>query len=82
MGQRGKNIPEIFPGDNDNDPKIKTCVQVHAVQRLRADTHIILHETAKENPSAVRKRYPLVGVSVSIGCPAKMHCQERICVYN
>lgn len=34
MGQRGENIPEIFPSDNDNDPEIEICVQVHTVQGL------------------------------------------------
>lgn len=56
MGQRGENIPEIFVSDNDNDPKIEICVQVHAVQGLWAD---ILIQSAKENPSADRKRYLL-----------------------
>lgn len=37
MGQRGENIPGIFPSDNDNDPKIEICVQVHAAQELWAD---------------------------------------------
>lgn len=56
MGQRGENIPEMFLSDNDNDPKIEICVQVHAVQGLWAD---ILIQSAKENPSADRKRYLL-----------------------
>ncbi len=56
MDQRGENIPEMFLSDNDNDPKIEICIQVHAVQRPWGD---ILIESAKENPSAVCKRYLL-----------------------
>lgn len=56
MGQRGENIPEIFPSDNDDDPEIEICVQVHTVQGL---SDIILDEMAKENPSVDRKRYLL-----------------------
>lgn len=66
MGQRAENIPEIFPSDNDNDPKIEICVQVHTVQRLANVFIMVYMKWPRRTPLQT-----VNGITVSIGCTAR-----------